>query len=632
MSTSNNRYNNEIQLTWKDEESKLCKIQKLSAEKLSKLMAPNSKRLEEITSLSLSSRQMSQIDNMRGLKKLARLDISKNNLTRLQHLNDVPQVTLLNVSQNDLNSDAALEELRYLESLRTLNVGMNPRLKHFRSHIMKPLGNLQVLVANDCGLTKVSFLKFLPNLNTLILSHNKLTSFTFDEVGSLKHLVKCSLGHNEFTSVPDFTAICSPTNGVDTTTSRKARENLDFYGSKLEELRLNSCLITSIPKTITRNKHLKTLDLSSNKINNWDDIKTLTELPRLTNLSLHSNPLEIVLSSASAEGSGTSVVDGGAPTAKYIESLTIREDVSAEAVRARDPSGRESLLRRYILHLFQHAVGKEGKLHIQLVVLDMRRVKDKWSHEGGGGEGEGEMVARARENNRKKDKKGRSEKITATNTADIDGASSRSGSKRRGQVSGDDGNDDNQNSQQFSKKQRVGDPTTATSLASKRGNKGSIREPPAAVTVTVADTPVVDATVPVSAGILSSDDTEAVQRIYADTHSQDTADGVSAAAKKKKEKEKEAVVNNSQYTGVKSVKVFDPNVAQIRIKPSSSTATATTTTGDSTAVAVAVAGSATKEKKKKASSVDTAVDDHSMLTAITSANVDVGTDSGSGWD
>jgi Leucine-rich repeat (LRR) protein len=579
MSTSNNRYNNEIQLTWKDEESKTCKIQKLSAEKLQKLMAPKSNKLEDITALSLSNRQMAQIDNLSGLRKLARLDISKNSLARLQHFNSIPQVTLLNASQNDLNSDAALEELRYLTALRTLNIGLNPRLKHIRSHIMKPMGTLQVLIANDCGISKAGFLKFLPNLNTLVLSHNKLTTFTFDEVGSLRHMVKCSLGHNEFTQVPDFTAICSAAS--DPTGSRRARENVDFYDNCLEELRLNGNRIASVPATITRNKKLKTLDLSSNLIANWDDVKTLAELPSLTNLSLHNNRLEVLDEAPAGAGGGATHGPNAAPLASYVNSLKLREDISAEAVRARDPSGRESLLRKYTLCLFQRTVGKEAKLHVQLVVLDMRRVKDKWTHAN---DAEGEAPVAGKKAGR--ERSGHRDQEQQEQRQDRGGGSSSSkGAKDHGSDRGKDRRAEKQvprgeradvNNRdapdQPRKKQRVADAGASAGAGAAGPAKPPVR----------------------SAGILSSDDTLAVQRAHAHAAHPEEAE--------RADKAKKDAASSSQYTGVKAVQVFGAATVNISIK------------------------SPGKSKKP------VPIDEPSVLAAVTSASVDVGTGSGSGWD
>lgn len=588
MSTSNNRYNNEVQLTWKDEDSKSSKIQKLSAEKLMKLMAPNSKGLDDITALSLSNRQMCQIDNLNGLHKLARLDISKNSLTRLQHFNEIPHVTLLNASQNDLNSDAALEELRYLTALRTLNVGMNARLKSIRSHIVKPLGNLQVLIANDCGLTKVSFLKFLPCLNTLVLSHNKLTSFTFDEVGSLKFLVKCSLGHNEFTQVPDFTAICSAAH--EPSGNRREREQADFYDNKLEELRLNSNLISGVGKTIVRNRHLKTLDLSSNRIASWDDVKTLAELPNLTNLSIHNNLLEVLQGAAEAAlAPGSTHSAGGAPLARHVDGLPIREDISAAAVRERDPSGRESLLRRYTLYLFQRTVGREAKLHIQLVVLDMRRVKDKWSHDNDA------EAAGAGKKDRKTDKI-RGQIDDRDKNRDIEKSRDDTRDRSRGRKK-----DRNQAQTENAAFDRDRDRGLGGRLEKPHGNRDcdrgggdqprkKQRNEQQPVVAADADKPMAKP----AAGILSSDDTEAVQRAFAASLPADMTGGG-------KDKGKE--VTSSQYTGVKGVKVFDPNAATVSIGIKSPT----------------------KRRKEPE-------DAPSVLTAVTSASVDVGTGSGSGWD
>lgn len=365
MSTSNNRYNNEIQVTWSNASNKICSIHKFSSDKLIKLIKTNN--LSEITSLSLTDRNINKIDDLNGMPKLRRLDMSKNAITRLNGFNVLPELSMLNVSSNELTSDASLEELRYLTNCRTLNIGFNPKIKHIRSHVIKPLCALQVLIANDCGLSKVSFLKFLPLLNTLVLSKNKLTSFTYEEVGPLPNLIKLSLGNNEFTTIPDLTMICKPTsNRTKPQKANQFRQNQTSYDKSpdicLEELRLNHNNITEIDPHILQYVKLKTLDISNNKISDWKHVETLTKLENLTNLTIHSNDLKIT--------------ENSTPSIQKVKKFEIREDISAHLMKTEE----EAAYRRYILSLFQHKVGKENKLHIQLIVLDMKRVKNKWTH------------------------------------------------------------------------------------------------------------------------------------------------------------------------------------------------------------------------------------------------------------
>jgi Leucine-rich repeat (LRR) protein len=159
----------------------------------------------------------------------------------------------------------ALEELRYLPELRTLNIGYNPQLAHLESHIVKgKLPKLQALVCNECGFKSVSFLKFCNNLNTLILSSNSLTVFPTSNDFSMSGLTKLSLSKNNLQQIPNLTVCVN-----------------------LQELRINNNEISSISDSITIAPKLKILDISNNKIDSWESVEHLLKLQLLTNLSMN---------------------------------------------------------------------------------------------------------------------------------------------------------------------------------------------------------------------------------------------------------------------------------------------------------------------------------------------------------
>jgi hypothetical protein len=142
-----------------------------------------------------------------------------------------------------------------------------------------------------------------------------------------------SLGHNNFSRLPHLQ--CCP---------------------NLEELRINGNKIKSIPPEFALNKKIKTLDIANNLIDSWSSIEVLVRLPNLTNLSAKNNPLP--------------------PPPPERDDFVLREDIASESISDEN----ELLYRRHVLGLFQVRVGKEQKLKVRLVVLDTRRVKEKWSH------------------------------------------------------------------------------------------------------------------------------------------------------------------------------------------------------------------------------------------------------------
>jgi Leucine-rich repeat (LRR) protein len=259
MSTNNNRLGKEIQPGWIAGQ-KDSKIAKVSGVKLQRLMTNS---IEDITALSLKDRGIEKLEDFLGFSKLQRLDISENGIKRLSGMAALSQLGMFNISKNSLDGSSSCEDLRYLIELRTLNIGFNPKIKHLESHVMKPLVKLQALVANDCGFSRVSFLKYCQGINTLVLSKNSLTRFPTCENLMFERLTKLSLGHNSLEAIPDLT-VCP----------------------HLLELRVNNNLITAISEMILVPSKLKVLELSSNRLTSWENIDILRRLKHLTNLSL----------------------------------------------------------------------------------------------------------------------------------------------------------------------------------------------------------------------------------------------------------------------------------------------------------------------------------------------------------
>lgn len=306
-------------------------LKKLSSQHLQTKMK---NEIGEITGMSLEGKGIEKIEDLLGFVKLRRLDLSKNHLKRLggmQHVSET--LTMLNLADNEFYSDKAFEEFRYLKNLRTLNIGGNDKVLKLESHIVKPLEKLQALIAHQCGFSRASFVKFLPNLNTLVLSKNQISKFHTSCSENLTALTKLSLGHNQITSWPSLEAC-----------------------QQLQELRLNNNFIETIPERVLRNKKIKTLDLGHNRIIDWEAVRILTKYDVLTNLTLKGNPL---------------------PQPDDATTIVLREDYASEKKPLRE---EEVLYRRFVLSLFQTNVGEKGLPKIKLIVFDMKRVKMKFSH------------------------------------------------------------------------------------------------------------------------------------------------------------------------------------------------------------------------------------------------------------
>lgn len=338
MSTNNNKYNNigkEVKPIYiNDTDTQLeYKLLKLSSNKLQRLIKND---LRECNAVTLSNRSIEKLVDLELFINVNRLDLSHNHISRLNDMEKMPKLSYLNLCDNHLSSDG-LEELRYVTELRTLNIGNNPTLGNLHAHVLKPLIKLQGLIMNNCNISSLSCLRHISQLNTLILSHNSIQGFDLKKYDiKLSSLIKLSLGNNKLNSFPNL-----------------------FGFESLQELRLNHNNITSIPNVLSLNcKNLKILDLSHNEIKSWDDVKLLAECENLVNLSLLGNPLPI--------------------PSDDILLQTIKEDISLHLI----VDNSERLYRHQVLLIFQKLVGQMNKQFIQLIVLDNKRVKAKWTQGG----------------------------------------------------------------------------------------------------------------------------------------------------------------------------------------------------------------------------------------------------------
>lgn len=162
--------------------------------------------------------------------------------------------------------------LRMMKQLLVLNIS-HCGLEELPKDISSPT-TLKALVASHNVLTSASLshLASLTELNSLILSDNKLTSLP-SALSGMKGLTKLSLANNELRSdgLPDFSPL-----------------------SALEECRLNgNSGITSIPAGLDALPALSTLELSSTGIASWAEVEKLKAMPALTSLGLKGTPLAL---------------------------------------------------------------------------------------------------------------------------------------------------------------------------------------------------------------------------------------------------------------------------------------------------------------------------------------------------
>ncbi|KAK4049162.1 hypothetical protein OIV83_004319 [Microbotryomycetes sp. JL201] len=154
--------------------------------------------------LSLAGTVIEAVPDLTGVSKL---DLSNCKLTKLdfvRHAKDT--LTWLNVSGNNLSAPDAFQGVQELEHLSVLNVS-NCALKSVPSCVSK-LRSLKAFVATHNSFRKLNHLANLPELNTIIVSHNKLESLP-TELATLPSLKKISASHNRLSagSLPDLSAL-----------------------------------------------------------------------------------------------------------------------------------------------------------------------------------------------------------------------------------------------------------------------------------------------------------------------------------------------------------------------------------------------------------------------------------------
>ncbi|DBA01178.1 TPA: hypothetical protein N0F65_002313 [Lagenidium giganteum] len=216
--------------------------------------------------LDLTHRGIETIVSLDGLKTFTKLDLSHNKLTKLNDMKNVSNLTWIKIVDNKFTGEG-LTELQHLKKLVTLNAGEN-QIARIAPDVLRHMRELKALVLNNNSITTLEWLPRLPELNSLIVSHNRISAFLPRTIDRLPGLTKISISHNNLEEIPDLSVL-----------------------SSITELRLSHNKIKKIPFSLANLKNLKILELGHNEIDDWEGIEALGRLQNLKQLSLTGNPI-----------------------------------------------------------------------------------------------------------------------------------------------------------------------------------------------------------------------------------------------------------------------------------------------------------------------------------------------------
>lgn len=215
-----------------------------------------------VTSLHLSHRALSDVSCLSSCLNLEKLDLSFNCLTSLETLSPCVNLKWLSLVENKLETLRGIERFT---KLMVFNAGKN---KLQRMDEISSVVSLRAVILNDNNITSICKLDQLTYLNTLVLSRNPIHEIG-DSLMKAKSLTKLSLSHCQLQAIGSSLTSCL----------------------ELKEARLAHNNLSSIPTQLARNIRLQNLDMGNNLVDNWSELKVLSELRNLKNLNLQGNPI-----------------------------------------------------------------------------------------------------------------------------------------------------------------------------------------------------------------------------------------------------------------------------------------------------------------------------------------------------
>ena len=150
------------------------------------------KHYPNLKTVAAAGNDLTDITPLANLKNLESLNLDYNNISDISALTKLPKLKAVSLEHNRLHDVSALSQK---EDLTRLFLSNNPNLN---LNSLKA-SHLEELTADNSNVENLNFLKFNPNLTTLSLNGNRLTSLA--GVEAAKNLVTLSASQNKISSL-----------------------------------------------------------------------------------------------------------------------------------------------------------------------------------------------------------------------------------------------------------------------------------------------------------------------------------------------------------------------------------------------------------------------------------------------
>jgi hypothetical protein len=216
--------------------------------------------VQEVTTISLNSCQITNIDVLADAGKLQHLSLTRTYISDVEPLGKLTSLIGCGIAYTNV---ADLGPFRAHANLKMLDASITP------TKDLTPLANLRELEALwliGCPISKIDEIADLPKLNTLYVDHTHLTDIS--AVSSLKSLQNLDFSS---TGVSDLSPI----------TALKGLESLDC----------SQCPVTEI-SSLAQVRSLQSVNLSQTQVR---DLRPLCDLPNLKKIQVVGVPAEMPL-------------------------------------------------------------------------------------------------------------------------------------------------------------------------------------------------------------------------------------------------------------------------------------------------------------------------------------------------